>query len=196
MSMEKEMPGEEMLKLLRQGDESVLGHIYSQYIHDLYRFGSQISPDKEMVKDCIQDVFITLIRHSILLKKIRSLKSYLYKSLYRAIIEKLRSERKYFTGYPLRERPGGFDVEISGESRMINEETYRLRVAAVNAQLKQLSKKQKTAILLYYYDGFTHEEIAEIMNLKNKNSVTKLVRRGLDTIRKGLLSILIFIAFL
>lgn len=197
-SSAKGLSDEEILILLRQGDESALGHIYGRHIRDLYRFGSQISQNEEIVKDCIQDVFVTLMRCKIPIEKIRSIKSYLYKSLYRAIVEKLRMERRYFIGHPALDNLDGFEIEISGESRMIDEEAYRLRVARVNAQLKRLSKKQKTAILLYYYEGFSHQEIAEFMNLKNKNSVTKLIRRALDAIRQGLLAlfILLLLAFL
>ena len=190
---EEKLSDKKILKLLRQGDESALGHIYSRYIRDLYRFGSQVSQNEEIVKDCIQDVFVTLIRLKIPLKKVKSIKSYLYKSLYRAIVEKLRRERRYLADHPVLYNPGGFEIEISGESRLINEETYRLEVAKMNEQLQQLSKKQKTAILLYYYEGFSHEEIAGLMHLSNKNSVTKLIRRALDTIRKGLLILFILL---
>ena len=197
-SSKKELSDEEILRLLQQGDESALGHIYGRYVHHLYRFGSQISQNEEIVKDCIQDVFVTLMRCKIPIQKIRSIKSYLYKSLYRAIVEKLQMERRYFADHPVLYNLEGFEIEISGESRMINEETYRQKVVSVREQLENLSKKQKTAILLYYYEGLSHQEIAEVMNLKNKNSVTKLIRRALDAIRQGLLAlfILLLLAFL
>ena len=90
-------------------------------------------------------------------------------------------------GHPVFDNLEGFEIEISSESRIIDEETYRLKVSQLNEQLKHLSGKQKQAILLFYYDGFSQEEIAEIMNLKNRNSVTKLVRRGLDSIRRNII---------
>ncbi|MCG8308501.1 MAG: RNA polymerase sigma factor [Cytophagales bacterium] len=172
---------------LKRKDESILGYLYSKHVRDLFRFGSQISKDKEIVKDCIQDVFTALIRRNIPVEKVKTIKSYLYKSLYRAIIEKARTERKYLTGHPALDHLDGFEIEISGESRMINEETHRLKVIKVNEQLKNLSKKQKQAILLYYYEGFSHEEIAELMHLNHKDLVRKLIRRGLDSIRRKIL---------
>ncbi|MDN5212932.1 RNA polymerase sigma factor [Fulvivirgaceae bacterium BMA12] len=184
----KKLTHQEVLSGLERGDESVLGYVYNQHVHDLFRFGSQISRDKEVVKDCIQDVFLTLIkRNNIAHGKINSIKSYLYKSLYRAIIEKVRTERKYLLEHPVLDNLDGFEIEISSESRMIDEEAYRLKVIKVNEELKHLSKRQKQAILLFYYDGFSQQEIADLMNLKNQNSVTKLVRRGLDSIRKNIL---------
>ena len=189
----KELSHKEIVSALEQGDESVLGTVYNQYVHDLFRFGSQISRDKEIVKDCIQDVFVTLLRRNIPLSKVNSIKSYLYKSLYRAILEKIKKERKYLLDHPVFDNFEGFEIEISKESRMIDEEAYRLRVTKLNEQLKHLSKKQKQAILLFYYDGFSQEEIAEIMSLKNRNSVTKLVRRGLDSIRRNIMLSLLLV---
>ena len=139
------------------------------------------------MKDCIQDVFVTLLRRNIQVNKLNSIKSYLYKSLYRAILEKIKRERKYLLDHPVFDNFEGFEIEISSESRIIDEETYRFKVTQLNEQLKHLSGKQKQAILLFYYDGFSQEEIAEIMNLKNRNSVTKLVRRGLDSIRRNII---------
>ena len=189
----KELSHDEIVSALEQGDESVLGTVYNQYVHDLFRFGSQISRDKEIVKDCIQDVFVTLLRRNIPVSKVNSIKSYLYKSLYRAILEKIKKERKYLLDHPVFDNFEGFEIEISRESRMIDEEAYRLRVTKLNEQLKHLSRKQKQAILLFYYDGFSQEEIAEIMSLKNRNSVTKLVRRGLDSIRRNIMLSLLLV---
>ncbi len=184
----KKLTHKEVLSGLEKGDESVLGYVYNQHVHDLFRFGSQISSNKEIVKDCIQDVFLTLIkRNNTGLGKINSIKSYLYKSLYRAIIEKIRTERKYLLEHPVLDNLDGFEIEISNESKMIDAEAYRQKVIKVNEELKHLSKRQKQAILLFYYDGFSQQEIADLMNLKNQNSVTKLVRRGLDSIRKNII---------
>ena len=191
--LSKELSHEEIVSALELGDESVLGIVYNQYVHDLFRFGSQISRDKEIVKDCIQDVFVTLLRRNIPVSKVNSIKSYLYKSLYRAILEKIKKERKYLLGHPVFDNFEGFEIEISSESRIIDEEAYRLKITKLNEQLKHLSKKQKQAILLFYYDGFSQEEIAEIMNLKNQNSVTKLVRRGLDSIRRNIIISLLLV---
>ncbi|WP_349528324.1 RNA polymerase sigma factor [Reichenbachiella sp. MALMAid0571] len=179
----KELSDDDVLEGLKNGNESVLGFVYGKYVHDLFRFGSQFSRDSDMVKDCIQDVFAVMVRRNLGLGKIISIKSYLYKSLYRAIVEKARKERKYLLDHPVLDNLDGFEIEISRESRMIDEEVYLSKVARVNEELKNLSKKQKQAILLYYYDGFSQEEIASLMDLKDQNSVTKLIRRGLDAIR-------------
>lgn len=172
---------------LKVGDESVLGYVYSQYVHDLYRFGNQVIQNQEMVKDCIQNVFAGLIKNKKSLEGILSIKSYLFKSLYREILDRAKKDRKYFLGHPVLENQNGFEVEVSCESRMIDDDNQQSKLQKVNTELSRLSKKQKKAILLYYYEGMSQGEVAELMGLKDKNSVTKLIRRGLDALRQNII---------
>lgn len=193
LSIKRELSDEEVAIGLSNGDESVLGFVYSKYIHRLFRFGSQITRDNDIVKDCIQDVFASLVKQDKTISKISSIKSYLYKSLYRKIIERLKKERKYNLTDPTLDNLEGFEIEISTQSRIINEEAYREKVLAMNMALKKLSKKQKQALLLYYFDGLSQLEIAEVMNLKDQNSVTMLIRRGLDAIRGNISFIILLL---
>ncbi len=46
----------------RKGDNYALSHIYFQHVQLLYRYGKKFSPDDELIKDIIQDLFFDLIR--------------------------------------------------------------------------------------------------------------------------------------
>ena len=184
---ERKLSLEEISAGLKAGDESVLGYVYSQYVHDLYRFGNQIIQNKEMVKDCIQNVFAGLVKNKKSLDGINSIKSYLFKSLYREIMEQAKKDRKYFLGHPLLENQKGFEIDLSCESRMIADDHQRSVMHKIKEELSKLSKKQKKAILLYYYEGMSQGEVAELMSLKDKNSVTKLIKRGLDVLRDNII---------
>ncbi len=184
---ERKLSLEDISAGLKAGDESVLGYVYSQHVHDLYRFGNQIIQNKEMVKDCIQNVFAGLVKNKKSLDGIHSIKSYLFKSLYREITEQAKKDRKYFLGHPLLETQKGFEIDLSCESRMIADDHQRSVMHKIKEELSKLSKKQKKAILLYYYEGMSQGEVAELMSLKDKNSVTKLIRRGLDVLRENII---------
>jgi len=41
-----------------KGDMDAFSHFYDTYVNVLYHFGSKITSDKELLKDCIHDVFI------------------------------------------------------------------------------------------------------------------------------------------
>ena len=42
------------------GDENAYTYIYRKYIEELFSCGMRFTPDKELVKDCVQDIFIKI----------------------------------------------------------------------------------------------------------------------------------------
>lgn len=170
----------EVLSGLQKGDESILGYAYSQYSKTLFRFGMQYTTDRDLVMDSIHDVFVNLMSSRQSLQKIQSIKSYLYASLYRRIVYYL-NRRKYLD-IKIAES-NQFPVAFHPELTLIMDEENREKLEKVKAGIEKLSKKQRQAILHYYTDGFNHQEIAQIMGLRNTNSVAKLIARGLGAIR-------------
>ncbi len=193
---ERKLSVKEVSAGLKVGDESMLGYVYSQYVRDLYRFGNQVIQNKEMVRDCIQNVFAGLVKNKKSLDGISSIKSYLFKSLYREIMDQAKKDRKYFLGHPALENQKGFEIDLSCESRMIANDHQRSVMHKIKEELSKLSKKQKKAILLYYYEGMSQGEVAELMSLKDKNSVTKLIRRGLDALRQNIILVVTLLSCL
>ncbi|MEQ6119861.1 sigma-70 family RNA polymerase sigma factor [Reichenbachiella sp. MALMAid0571] len=184
----------ELWTALRNGDQKALGHIYNQNIQHLYRFGFQYSKDRELIKDCIQDIFISIGKKKDSSQTIHSIKSYLFKALYRELMYKIKKNKKYRES-ELNELFDGFSIEISMESHLIHQENIKEKISKVKLGLNNLSPKQRQVILHYYYDGLTYDEIADVMEIQHKNTVAKLIKRALDTLRQNVAISLLF-AFL
>jgi len=76
-------------KSFLKGDDKSFSLIYQQHIDGLFLYGSKLCPDRELVRDCIQKVFIDLfIKRKKVSKEIANLKSYLFVSLRNGIIKK------------------------------------------------------------------------------------------------------------
>ncbi len=184
--LSKSLSHQEIIQGLEHGNESVLGYVYHKYVQDLFGFGSQFTRDTELVKDSIHEVFVSLITKRQSLGKIRSLKSYLFASVYHRIIYNIKKNNafkaeKQTAGYL------DFNIEFSVQSRLIMDESKQEMLKKIRSAIKKIRPKQRQAILHYYYDGFIHEEIASIMGLKNAHSVTKLISRGLQAIRESII---------
>jgi len=184
----------ELWALVRNGDQQALGHIYNQNIHHLYRFGFQYSKDRELIKDCIQDIFISIGRKKDSSLTIHSIKSYLFKSLYREVMYKIKKKEKY--------KASGFDVDsirfgidVSMESHLIHQENMQEKISKVKLELNNLSDKQRQVILHYYYDGLTYDEIADVMGIQHKNTVAKLIKRALDALRQNVVISILLVYF-
>lgn len=177
---------------LKSGDNGALGYVYNTYIQDLFRFGYQFSKDKELIQDSIQDVFIAIGRKSDTSGKISSIKSYLFKALYREIMSKVSKNRKYHLTESF-DRPEAFQIDVSVESLMVNRETFIEKIEQVKQALNNLSEKQRQAVLHYFYDGLTYDEIGEVMGIQHKNSVAKLIKRAIEMLKKNVIISLLIV---
>ncbi|WP_185154433.1 RNA polymerase sigma factor [Fulvivirga sp. M361] len=173
----------ELIEDLKAGDVAALGSVYNTHVQNLIRYASQFTTDRDIVLDSIQEVFLYLLDKKDDLKNIRSIRPYLYKSLYHQLMKQLAGNRPLEKSR-LDKAGFEFEIEFSSQTRMIFDETYSERLQKMNASLTGLSGKQRQAILLYFYEGFTHQEVADIMGLKHKNSASKLISRSLRLLRK------------
>ncbi|MDW7691328.1 sigma-70 family RNA polymerase sigma factor [Flammeovirgaceae bacterium SG7u.111] len=177
------MDDQQIWSLFKKGDDEALCYIYRVYAETLYRFGCQITNDQELVKDAIQDIFVFLKRNGKKTTDVLSIKSYLYRSLHRSIHDKLKQKNRFFLKDTY---PAGFDISISTETKMVEKELYEEKVKFLEDEINKLTSKQKQAIVHYYYEGFTYQEVAYIMGLADKDSARKLIYRGLDAIKVNL----------
>ena len=58
------MSGTDLLKRLQRNDAEALASLMLLYYDDLYNYGARFTTDKALVKDCIQEIFISLWQRS------------------------------------------------------------------------------------------------------------------------------------
>src|SRR5438477_8459552 len=75
----------------RSGDPSAYSLIYRKYFFALYSYGKKFSSDKELIEDCIQDLFIKIWNNRDNLNDTTSIKYYLFISLKRKLVDALKS---------------------------------------------------------------------------------------------------------
>tara|TARA_Y100001972_G_scaffold129133_1_gene194380 strand:+ start:5141 stop:5785 length:645 start_codon:yes stop_codon:yes gene_type:complete len=172
-------------KAIKSGDQKALSYIYERHLNDLFRFGCQFTQNRDLIKDCIQDVFIA-IGYKDSNSSVSSIKSYLFKSLYREIIRRLKRD-----GRSKELQEGSFEVELDIESSMVLKDHHREKLAKVQSGLKALSPKQRQVILHYYYDGLTYDEIAQVMGIQHKNTVAKLMSRAIEMLKQITISVIL-----
>jgi RNA polymerase sigma-70 factor (ECF subfamily) len=165
----------------KQGDEAAFNHIYRHNIARLYNFGHQLVRNTALVKDCIQEVFIQICSRRAKLSSVNSIRAYLYKCLYREISHRLEKEGK-LQGATLPEED--FAIELSFEEKIISHEIDLSTQQLLAEVMKSLTVRQRKALLLFYEDGLSYLEIAEVMDLKNAKSARKLLYRALDAARQ------------
>jgi RNA polymerase sigma factor (sigma-70 family) len=165
----------------KDGNGDVLIYFYHKYVAQLLRFGIQFAP-RDVVKDSIQDLFLYLKERKDHTAEVSNISAYLYKSLYR-IINKKVDHAKNLSSIDTINEVKGWRIVVSNEVKLIEQEQRNEQSNKLQDGLDNLSAKQRQALLLYYYEGFTHQEITDIMDLKNKSSVRKLIYRAIDMLK-------------
>jgi RNA polymerase sigma factor (sigma-70 family) len=169
------------------GDKEALSIIFRIFFDDLHNYGLRLTRNSEIVKDSLQDMFFKLWKNRSNLSVVDNIKPYLFKALRRHIINNLKWEDN-FTNYK-QEPEELFQIEFSHEdfliSRNIDFETRENLIKALN----KLTKRQREAIYLRYFEELDFESISEIMSMKIQ-SVRNSIHRGLLVLRE--LNIVLF----
>ena len=166
-----------------KGDEMAFNYLYRTYVHDLYQFGSQYSRDPSLVKDCIQNLFIYLRKRRGELNEVTNIKGYLFRSIQREILKSVKANTS-LKGIEEDFLEGQFEIEVSPELSLIQNESEVERNRLVKNGIDQLTAKQRMAILLFYEEELSYKEIAEIMNFSEVKTARKLIYRALASLKE------------
>lgn len=177
------MKDRELWDRLRAGREDALERIYRDHIDFLLRYGHGLSADQALVEDCIHDLFVSIWNNREGLGPNDAIRPYLLVSLRRKIIREQKRQQARLSIDPS-EIPG-FDIDPSMVDPGGSQENHEEHLAKTKAALQQLSKRQREALYLKYFENLSYEEICEVMGI-NYQSVRNLVHTGINTLRKVL----------
>ncbi len=169
----------ELLAGFINGDAAAFSKLYNLHVNMLYNYGCKLTKDVELLKDCIQDVFIKIYNKRTELDTVTNFKSYIIISLKNKLCDESR-KRINLSDIAVEE----LDV-ISGdnlEKDYIDNEKEMLDNVFVAKILDELSPRQRKAIVLYYIEEKKYEEICAIMDM-NYQSVRNLIHRGISKLR-------------
>lgn len=164
-----------------EGNQNAISKIYLNNVNDLFAFGCKFTVDKSLVKDCIQELFITLIQSRTKLSETDNVKSYLFTSLKRKIVRESVRKNKF---EEVLER-GDYRFEIGFEDLSQEEfenDNYSKKSLAVRSAIEALTSRQKEALYLKFYFGLCHKEIADILHLEEQSS-RSLISRAVKKVR-------------
>lgn len=172
---------EALLTSFVRGDMTAFSQLYDLHINPLLSYGLKLTLDKELLKDCIHDVFVKLYnkRNELDLAKIENLKSYLFISLRNKLLDEVR-KRVYMSDVAVEDVNATATDNI--EEEYVLKEQHDNEFLRVHYLLDQLSPRQREALTLYYIEEKKYEDICEIMQM-NYQSVRNLMYRGLTKLR-------------
>jgi RNA polymerase sigma factor (sigma-70 family) len=183
---------EDLWRSFRDGSEPAFATLYRTYFYVLYAYGYHIAREEELVKDCIQNLFIELWKSRRNLSDTTSIKFYLLKAMRRKVVQAIRQKTPYLSTDDLSD----FDdlpVAFSPEFDLIADQTSAEQREKLLHAINQLTNRQKEAVVLLYIEGLSYAEVASLMSLKVR-SVYNLIHEALEALKKLLIHPTLWIA--
>ena len=173
----------ELWEAFKKGNRKAFDYIYQIYIPQLYNYGCHLCHDQELVRDCIHDLFVTLISTKARLGKTNSIKFYLFRAFKRKLIKLLRKRNH------ARQRETVFSDEyfrlnIENDFIPLNDAMTKDTRAFIRSAINKLPSSQKEAVILFYYEGLSYREIASLMGQSNIKSARTLIYRAIDSLTR------------
>jgi RNA polymerase sigma factor (sigma-70 family) len=145
---------------MRFGDSVALQELYSMYYQYLFGVGYSLCLDKELTKDCIHDLFLSLWVKREQMNSVASVGGYLRTSLRRKIIDLLKKEQ--FLAQNI--SSDDYIEQFSYEEVIIAFQTEQETKRKLEKALTQLTKKQRDVIRLRFFENKNFEEIAILLS--------------------------------
>lgn len=164
----------------RAGAPSALAQLMQLHYTDLFHWGMRLCPEREIVKDCIQELFLSLWQIHATIGEVENVRAYLLKSLKTKLLRELSKQHNHL--YELNDEYD-FDVLFSPDMRMIEDEYEVYQLKRLEQVLDQLPQRQKELIYLRFYQDLSYDQIAETMQI-GRQSLYNLLQKALTSLRK------------
>jgi RNA polymerase sigma factor (sigma-70 family) len=171
----------DLLQRLQQNEEGALASLMEMYYDDLYNYAARFARDDGLIKDCIQEVFISLWQRRETAGTILSPKYYFLRAIKNKVLKSLHKNIR--TATPTHSMDDyDFFHEFSIERIIIEKQVSEERAEKLRKILTFLSKRQKEIIYLKYYQYLDQGQIAELMNI-SRQSVYNLLHEAIHKLR-------------
>lgn len=180
MTASNKMDDKILWNLLIKGDQKALEILYQRYYPLLLNYGLRCSTDRELVKDCIQDLFINLYQNTHINVTSVTVRSYLLRALRNNLTYKLISDKEVDSldnsvfHIPVNE-------DLFEQLFPKNDRDVWLARHLLEA-ISQLTPNQRTVLYLRYVEDLSYREIADVMNMNIQSSMN-LSSRALTKLR-------------
>ncbi|MFD1140904.1 RNA polymerase sigma factor [Larkinella insperata] len=161
-----------------EDDKTAFSEIAELNYSALYHYGTRFTADRDLIKDCLQDLLLEIWekRHS--LSNVMAIKPYLFQSLRNNLLRRIRKQSCFSDIHD-----DDVQDDFSPELNWIIQETDQLTSHRLKQAIDSLPKRQKEALYLRYYEDLSYEEIATVMGLQ-RQAVANYLQYGIQKLRE------------
>lgn len=149
----------------RSGDQFAYKSIYERHMASLFRFLTQFSDDRDLISDWVQLAFIKAFQNLDRFEGRSAFKSWLFKIAINEMRQTFRSAHRE-PDYVDEEQLYSYPDQRSSPADMIT----------LKDRIRRLPDRQRIVFLMFEIEGFSHAEIAKVLNITESSSRSILTR--------------------
>jgi RNA polymerase sigma-70 factor, ECF subfamily len=174
---------EELMPLVRRGEARAFEVLYERHAGAAFSLAYRMCGARGAAEDVTQEAFLAVWRSGARYDRTRgSVRTWLLGIVHNRAIDALRRAMVHDRR---RASDEGLEERFEAGERTEVEAARRDEARSVRALIEELPEEQGRVIQLAYYGGFTHSEIAEILETPI-GTVKGRMRLGLEKMRAGL----------
>jgi RNA polymerase sigma-70 factor (ECF subfamily) len=174
---------EDLLTLVERGDADAFEVIYERHSRVAFSLAFRLLGDRSSAEDLVQDAFLAVWRGAASYSAARgSVRNWLLSILHNRGVDRLRTLAAVTRRQEALEHA---ELQRTDEPDAADLGIGRALAGSLREELSTLPGEQFEVLKLAYYGGFTHQEIAEMLELP-LGTVKSRMRLGLDRLRRGL----------
>jgi RNA polymerase sigma-70 factor, ECF subfamily len=173
VSLHNQASDEELMERIGSGDKESYKILVQRYLHPSYRLVQRLIARETEAEDIVQEAFMKVWEKAESWRPSAKFKTWFNQILVNRCIDWQRSQ-KYRNSLPLID---SFDyaADNSVERTILEQEKQHY----VKAAVQDLPEKERIALVLHYYQGFSQQLVAEILNVSVSAVETLLYRARL-----------------
>jgi RNA polymerase sigma-70 factor (ECF subfamily) len=171
---------EDLMQLVRQGDAQAFEVIYERHAHAAFSLAYRMTGRRGAAEDVVQEAFLSLWRSGARYDRTRgSVRTWVLGIVHNRAIDALRRNLRHDTR---RASDEGIEERFEAKERTDLQAAHSEEAAEVRSALDGLPDEQSKAIELAYFGGFSHSEIATMLEMPI-GTVKGRIRLGLEKLR-------------
>lgn len=184
MSNYRDISDSQLITLYKENhNKEIVGELYKRYTKFVFLISMKYLKNEEQSKDSVmlifEKLFTDLSNH-----QIDNFKSWLYMVTRNHCLMYLRKEQSDFKKTQDLKKDYENFMENDLNSHLIENETEEVKIESIHDAVSQLNKEQKECVKLFYMEGKSYSEIADLTNypIKKVKSSIQNGKRNLKII--------------
>lgn len=196
MSQYSDISDKKLVSLYKkEGKKDIVGELYQRYTQFVFLVSMKYLKNEESSKDSVMQIFEKLFT-DLLNHNVDNFKSWLYMVTRNHCLMQLRKNQINLRNRIDYKKDTADFMEIDMNSHLNEKETKESKIETVQDAIGQLNKEQKECVKLFYLEGKSYQEIAEITSysIKKVKSYIQNGKRNLKNIltKAGISALIMF----